>query len=161
MVLKERYLEIFQYFMKVFNGCPCKLCHKIFLHIFLFQNIPHLFLFSKKNYFGCGQRVDTRPRLLTGPFFTLSLTDSDLIGFINFLKLRMKWNFIHLPSVYSITQSLTHWSVRLMLLYPRYFTTKKERYYNMIGRILKIILTCIRVGWIIYHIYYQFQYPWQ
>ena len=161
MVLKERYLEIFQYFMKVFNGCPCKLCHKIFLHIFLFQNIPHLFLFSKKKLFWLRTEGWQPAPFTDWSFFTLSLTDSDLIGFINFLKLRMKWNFIHPPSVYSITQSLTHWSVRQMLLYPRYFTTKKERYYNMIGRILKIILTCIRVGGIIYHIYYQFQYPWQ
>ena len=33
------------------NGYPCKEFHKIFVHIFPFQNILHLCLFKKNKYF--------------------------------------------------------------------------------------------------------------
>ena len=52
-------------------------CHKIFFHIFQFQNMLHLFSLKKSTYFGCGLGVAPPP--VYGPvrnffFFTPSLS---------------------------------------------------------------------------------------
>ena len=53
LVLKKKYLEKFQYFMKISGKSYYRLqqFHKICLHIFPFQNILHLLLFSRKTLF--------------------------------------------------------------------------------------------------------------
>ena len=53
LVLKKKCLEKFQYFMKISGKSYYRLqqFHKICLHIFPFQNILHLLLFSRKTLF--------------------------------------------------------------------------------------------------------------
>ena len=61
-----------------FQRMPMQKCHKIFVQIFPFQNILHLFL-KKKTYFVCGLGdAPPRPllRLLTGPYFFYAFPNS-------------------------------------------------------------------------------------
>ena len=61
-----------------FQRMPMQKCHKIFVQIFPFQNILHLFLKKKKPilFADWGLPPLPLPRLLTGPYFFYAFLNS-------------------------------------------------------------------------------------